>query len=39
MPMLIRVIKTWKVLKVHLEQNKSAINCELTHDHHAINRD
>ncbi len=40
MRMLIRVLKTWKVLiKVHLEQIQCAINCELTHDNHAINRD
>ncbi len=35
MPMLIRVLKIWKVLiKVHLEQIKIAINRELTHDNH-----
>ncbi len=44
MPMLIRVLKTWKVLiegtfRINTNERLIAINRELTHDDHAINRD
>ncbi len=43
MRMLIRVLKNWKVLiEGTFRTNKNvrliAINCELTHDNHVINR-
>ncbi len=39
MPMLIGVLKTWKVLiEGTFRTKKSVINRELTHDNHAIYR-
>ncbi len=44
MPMLIRVLKTWKVsflgtFRTNKNVRLIAINRELTHGNHAINRD